>query len=625
VIDADAAARGLAAHALRAADFEVFEAADGGSALAQLPRIRPALVIVEAELPARDGISLCETIRHLPSGAGAAIVLTTSLDRPGLIERAFAAGASDFLRKPVDAQLLAYRARFLVRSNETQRELRNTLMELEHSRASLADAHRIARIGSWQWAPATGELFWSEHAERVVKLPPGESAGRGFTRYLACVHPADADGVEKAFATTAAEGTPLDSEHRVLVAGAGERTVHLRGELQWDVAGEGLLHGTVQDVTQRRESEERIHRLSNYDALTSLPNRTFLLESLEAAVAQAREKRERVAVVAIGLDRFRRLNDAYGQGFADVLLRLTARRISSCVRGAEELSEAGEPVVARLAGDEFLIAVGGIASAAQVEGFARRLLHTASRPVTQGSKRVELSATVGIALFPDDGHDAARLVQNALTAMQQAKRTQRGEFRFYSAQLSSEAARALELERLLRSALETGAGLLLEYQPQLGADDERWLAVEALVRLRGPDGAMVSPADFIPIAEDTGLILPLGEWVLNAACRAALTWSDGDRPLRIAVNVSMQRTKERSILSASIGRRIRFESVEKPVPKSSSATRTPMRRSAPSVSAAAPRSSTNALSVISSSSRCGGRPLAASAARTTSTRSPWRS
>ncbi len=538
VIDADAEARSLTAQALRAADFEVHDVADGSSALAQLPRIRPALVVVDAELPGRDGVALCETIRHLPSGAGAAIVLTTRLDRPGLIERAFAAGASDFLRKPIDAQLLAYRARFLVRSNETQQELRNTLMELESSRASLADAHRIARIGSWQWAPSTGELGWSEHAERVVKLPTIEAAGRGFARYLACVHPADAAEVEKAFATTAAEGTPLDSEHRVQVAGVGERTVHLRGELQWDVAGEGLLHGTVQDVTQRRESEERIHRLSNYDALTSLPNRTFLIESLEGAISNARRKRERVAVVAIGLDRFRRLNDAYGQAFADELLRRTAKRIASCARSAEELSDAGEPVVSRLAGDEFLIAVGGITSAAQVEGFARRLLRTASRAVTQGSERVELSATSGIALFPDDGHDASRLVQNALTAMQQAKRTQRGEYRFYSAQLSSEAARSLELERLLRNALETGSGLLLEYQPQVGSDDERWLGVEALVRLQGPGGAMVSPADFIPIAEDTGLILPLGEWVLNTACREALTWSAGDRALRVAVNVS---------------------------------------------------------------------------------------
>ena len=122
--------------------------------------------------------------------------------------------------------------------------------------------------------------------------------------------------------------------------------------------------------------------------------------------------------------------------------------------------------------------------------------------------------------------------------MQQAKRTQRGQYRFYSAQLSSEAARSLELERLLRNALETGTGLLLEYQPQVGTEDQRWQGVEALVRMRGPDGAAISPAEFIPIAEDTGLILPLGEWVLNEACRAALPWSTEERGLRVAVNVS---------------------------------------------------------------------------------------
>lgn len=548
VIDADAVARGQAVRALRAADFAVEEAADPGAALARLPYVRPALVLVDAELPGRDGVSLCEAIRHLPSGAGAALVLTTGIDRPGLIERAFAAGASDFLRKPIDPQLLAYRARFLVRSNEAQRQLRNTLLELEQSRASLAEAHRIARIGSWQWSRESGVLFWSEHAERVVKLAPTEEAGRGFARYLACVHPADAAAVEKAFDTTVADGTPLDVEHRVLAIGRGERTVHLRGELQWDVAGEGLLHGTVQDVTQRRESEERIHRLANYDPLTGLPNRAFLFASLEHAIRQASEKGEQVAVVALGLDRFRRINDAYGQAFADELLRHTAKRILSCARSAEELAEAGEPVASRIAGDEYMIAVGGITGAGQLEGFARRLLRATSRPVAQGAERVEVSATAGIALFPEDGADAGRLAQNAVTAMQQAKRTQRGQYRFYSAQLSSEATRALEVERLLRSALESGEGLFLEYQPQVSALDGRWQALEALVRMRGPDGGAIAPGEFIAIAEDTGLILPLGEWVLKAACRAALAWRAGDEPLRVAVNVSSHQLRSGSLV-----------------------------------------------------------------------------
>jgi diguanylate cyclase (GGDEF)-like protein len=548
VIDADASARGLAARALRAADFDVVEAADAGSALAQLPRARPALVIVDAELPGRDGVSLCEAIRHLPSGAGAAIVLTTRLDRPGLIERAFAAGASDFLRKPVDAQLLAYRARFLVRSNETQRELRSALAELEESRASLADAHRIARIGSWQWEPVSGSLLWSEHAERIVKLAAAGGEAHVFAHYLACVHPEDVARVEKAFATTASEGTPLDSEHRVVGAGGAERTVRLRGELQWDVTGEGRLHGTVQDVTQHRESEERIHRLANYDPLTALPNRAFLFDSLERAIAEGRRKGDLVAVVALGLDRFRRINDAYGQAFADEVLRKTAKRIDACARGAEELSEAGEPVASRLAGDEFMIALGGVTRLAQVEGFVLLLLRATSRPLVQGNERIEISATAGIALCPDDGVDAGRLVQNAITAMQQAKRTQRGQYRFYSVQLSTEAARSLEVERWLRAALETGEGLFVEFQPQVSSADARWVAVEALVRLRGPDGATISPAEFIQTAEDSGLILPLGEWVLNAACRAALAWRAHGRALRVAVNVSSHQLRNGNLL-----------------------------------------------------------------------------
>jgi EAL domain-containing protein (putative c-di-GMP-specific phosphodiesterase class I) len=205
-------------------------------------------------------------------------------------------------------------------------------------------------------------------------------------------------------------------------------------------------------------------------------------------------------------------------------------------------------VVARIAGDEFMIAVPGVASAARVEAFVRRLLRVTCRAPPERGQRVELSATAGIALFPDDGHDASRLLQNALAAMQQAKRTQRGGYRSYSAQLSTEAARSLELERVLRRALETREGLLLEFQPQVAIADDRWHGVEALVRLRGPDGAVVSPAHFIPIAEDTGLVLALGEWVLNAACRAALAWSVGDRPLRVAVNVSSHQLRQEGLV-----------------------------------------------------------------------------
>jgi diguanylate cyclase (GGDEF)-like protein len=320
--------------------------------------------------------------------------------------------------------------------------------------------------------------------------------------------------------------------------------VHLRGELQWDVAGRGFLHGTIQDVTQRRESEQRIHRLANYDALTALPNRALLTESLERVLAHAREHVERVALISIGLDRFRRLNDALGHELADELLRRTAQRIASCVQSAEEIADAGEPVIARVGGDEFAVAVGAIPEIGQIERLAARLLRATSRAMTLGSERVELSASAGIAIFPGDGHDASRLLQNANTALQQAKRTQRGTHRFYSAQLSSEVARTLEMERLLRRALETGTGLELEYQPQLATDDDRFTGVEALVRLRSPEGSLVSPLEFITVAEETGLILPLGEWVLNTACRTALGWSSGGRPLRVAVNISSHQLRQ---------------------------------------------------------------------------------
>jgi diguanylate cyclase (GGDEF)-like protein len=548
VIDPDPVARSTSAQALRAADFVVTETADPGAALALLPSVRPDLILIDVELPGRDGIALCNAILHLPSGTNAAIVITTWIDRPGLVARAFEAGASDVVRQPIDAQLLAYRSNFLVRSNQAQRELRSAMIELQQGRAWLADAQRIAGIGSWHWEPESDVFGWSEHAQRILPLPL-DSPENGFARYLSVVHAEDAPELEKRLATSAAEGTPLDSEHRVALAGGVERRIHLRGELQWDVAGRGLLVGTVQDITALRESEEQIHRLANYDALTALPNRALLTRELERELGRARERRERSAVLALGLDRFRRVNDVYGPALADGVLRTVAKRIVATVRSAEELAFAsGEASISRIGGDEFLIALGGVTAVPQVEAIAQKLLRSVGREMGLGKERLEMTATIGAALFPEDGHEASRLVQNAIAAMQQAKRSQRGGYRFYSAQLSAEASRSLEVERWLRRALETGEGLLLEYQPQLDSQGGHWVGVEALVRMRSPDGQVISPGEFIAIAEETGLIVALGEWVLQTACRTARDFRWAGSPLRIAVNLSSHQLRQAQLL-----------------------------------------------------------------------------
>ena len=296
--------------------------------------------------------------------------------------------------------------------------------------------------------------------------------------------------------------------------------------------------GTVQDITDRKAAEEQVQFLAYYDALTGLPNRTLLRDRLAQALASARRRREKVALLFLDVDRFKTINDSLGHSAGDLLLKEVAKRLKSWAREQD--------TVARLGGDEFIVVLTGVTDASGAAIAADRLMKVMSTEFTVQGHLLSTSCSLGISVFPDHGSDAEALIKNADAAMYCAKENGRNNFQFFTQEMNNKAVERLTLESSLRLAIDREE-LFLVYQPQWDVTTGKITGAEALLRWRHPELGLISPDRFIPIAENSGLIVPIGEWVLRTACAQARQWQDqGLPPLPIAVNVSAVQFRQQS-------------------------------------------------------------------------------
>ena len=299
--------------------------------------------------------------------------------------------------------------------------------------------------------------------------------------------------------------------------------------------GQGELLA-IRDLTARKESEARIEHLALHDPLTDLPNRRLFMELANKAISHAQRANERFAILTLDLDGFKLVNDMHGHGAGDEVLKVVAERISSAVRDAD--------VFARFGGDEFAILQGMAAQPAHAMALAERLLDVLSAPIRLRDAEVTVSTSIGVALFPDDGRKAEDLLRNADTAMYRAKADGKATCRFFESQMDVALEGRRRLEARLRQAV-VEQRLEVAFQPLVRSDGYEPLGFEALVRWNDPVLGMISPADFIPVAEETGLIIPIGELVLRRACCEAARWS---LPLRVAVNLSAVQFRRKGLL-----------------------------------------------------------------------------
>ncbi|HSE58267.1 MAG TPA: EAL domain-containing protein [Nitrospiraceae bacterium] len=547
VVDDEPGIQSLIGETLSQAGFEVEAVSTGEEAVTRFPLLKPDLVLMDVLLPRMNGFAACSLLRRLPQAAHVPIVFMTSFEDTESVERAYEAGATDFMSKPFNPLILGHRVRYLLRAGAA-------LRELSRSKEHLAHAQHLAQVGSWEWDLAKRQLRVSERAAIILGLAIREFSG-SLDEFL-LVAPATVGGLFKSvLESNFVPHHPSRQDHTLTMPDGEQRTVSIQARALPTEDGRTVvsLTGTVQDITERRRIEEHIHHLAYYDSLTGLPNRLLFRDRAQQALASAKRHEAMLGILFLDIDRFKFINDSLGHSAGDALLKQVAERIVEAIRASDSVVRPGSSetagAVARLGGDEFTILLPDLRQPDHASGIARRILSAIANPFLVEGREVFITGSIGISLHPTDGENLEELLKNADTAMYQAKNEGRNNYQFYSRSMNEMAADRLALENDLRRAIERHE-LRLHYQPLVDIHTGLVIGVEALLRWAHPTRGLLPPGRFVDLVEEIGLGQAVGEWVLETACRETSPWQSPDgRPLIVAVNVSNAQFSDRGLVT----------------------------------------------------------------------------
>jgi predicted signal transduction protein with EAL and GGDEF domain/FixJ family two-component response regulator len=556
VVDDDPMMRLLMLEMLGQVGLHAIAAENGEQAVALAQARSPGLILLDVEMPGMDGFAACRAIRLSDNGAIVPIIMVTGGDDIEAVTSAYEAGATDFVSKPINWPILGHRVLYVLRASDAIVRLR---IADAHNRAVLAAIpdtfFRMNRDGLYlDYAPGHERGFASRSrgqagaaraaapftradcvGKHIGEVLPHDIAARMLDQVAAVL---DTQHVRSVEYTLLRNGQPHHFEARLVSTGPDE------------------VLGLVRDISERKRTEEQIRRLAYCDSLTGIPNRQAFLETLERELQRSKTGNKKFAVLFMDLDAFKRVNDTLGHDVGDHLLQIVSERLRETTRPSDLVSRGEQPGaadqdqpnnLARLGGDEFTILIPDLERVEHALNVAHRVKEAMRRPFLIEGHEIFVTASIGISLFPEDGDDCNSLLKFADTAMYHAKNCGKNNAKLYSSSLTMKIMSHVKLEVGLRKAIQNDE-LYLLYQPQIDVSTSQIVGVEALVRWRHPERGIISPTEFIPLAEETGLIVPIGEWVLRTACNQAMAWQQLTRRcLRMAVNLSAKQFKDENL------------------------------------------------------------------------------
>ncbi len=413
---------------------------------------------------------------------------------------------------------------------------------LRESQSQLAQAQHLAQLGYWQW-----DL---RHSTFHISTETCHLLGRTFDTcigtheaFAQAIHPNDREERAQTIQQALDTRTSYNLEYRLVEKEGQERIISEVGELVLDDLGQPIqVTGVIQDITDRKFKEYQIHTLAHYDTLTNLPNRLMFQTLLEQSLGMSQRQHQPLAILLLNIDRFTRINETLGYRTGDLLLQEIGKRLLRSIRRSDAVARHSETdsstTISRFGGDEFSILLTSFKSVENAAKVAQRIIARLAQPFHLREQEIFITASIGISLYPTDGDNEETLLQNAQVALQHAKENGRNTSHYFSPSMNASSSAKLAMESNLHKAVERSE-FLLYYQPQINIHQRQIVGVEALIRWNHPELGIISPADFIPLAEESGLIKAIGAWALRTACRQHQRWQEqGLPPIRIGVNLS---------------------------------------------------------------------------------------
>lgn len=535
LIDDDPTVHLWAERHLGRAGFQLLSAVNGLEGLSLFAAHSPDIVLIDIEMPVMDGFTTCQKLRELPNGKNTPLLMVTGNEEVERIQAAYQAGATDYVMKPINWTVLIQRLHYMVNANAV-------LDKLVASELNLSKTQNIAHLGHWEWYQDKDLMYWSDqiyqifHKNRHAYTP-------NWNGLLDLIDPSDRGLVAESMKKSLKTRTTNTVEYRVLPSEQRSRYLKQQNEPLLNQQGEIVgLSGTIQDISELKERENEVRRLAYYDEITQLPNRACFLELLSKALELSERHQRCFAILFLDLDGFKSINDSFGHPMGDLLLKEIAQRLKDSLRRSDIASRYINHLdchadIARLGGDEFIVLLNELVRPEDAAIASHHIQECLAKPIIINKQTFYTSASIGIAVYPQDGMDAETLLKNADLAMYYAKKLGKGNFQYFHDSMNLKAKKRQAMETAMHQAVANDE-LFLYYQPVIDTETGKLVGVEALMRWHSRELGFLQPNEFIPLAEENGMIIEFGTWALHEVCRQHLRWQQQWGHLHIALNLS---------------------------------------------------------------------------------------